>query len=301
METRTAPQIRESPRAVSVPGRLGVSSYGLTDRGRERARNEDQFLVAEIRRVLQVRQSSLPQPTALLGDQLGHLFVVADGIGGQRAGEYASALAVMSVENMLLNTIGWLFRLKGEGVLAEFQEVLRVADRWVEEATIREPQLRGMGSTLTMAYATGGVLYVAHVGDSRCYLWREGRLTRLTRDHTLVEGLVQAGAISREEAAHHNMRNVITNAVGGGTRGVDPEVHKQVIAAEDLVLLCTDGLTEMLPDEEIAAVLSARRTSPEEACHQLVAQANSRGGADNISVVVARFDATGEMPPRSQH
>src|SRR5688572_993866 len=170
-----------------------MSSHGLTDRGRQRERNEDQFLVAEIRRVLQVKQSSLPQPAALLGDQLGHLLVVADGIGAHRAGEYASALAVMSVENMLLNTIGWLFRLRGEGVLAEFQEALRVADRWVAEAASREPHLRGMGTTLTMAYATGGALYVAHVGDSRCYLWREGRLTRLTRDHTLVETLVQEG------------------------------------------------------------------------------------------------------------
>jgi protein phosphatase len=153
-----------------------------------------------------------------------------------------------------------------------------------------------MGTTLTMAYATGGALYVAHVGDSRCYLWRDDRLTRLTRDHTLVETLVQEGAISREDAAHHNMRNVITNAVGGDTPGVTPEVHKHALTAGDAVLLCTDGLTEMLSDEEIAAVLRAHRTSPEDACHRLMDQANARGGSDNISVVVACFDAAGKPP-----
>src|SRR5262245_37226448 len=238
METNTRPETHEDPRGASAAaGSLWVSSHGLSDRGRQRERNEDQFLIAEIRRVLQVRQSSLPQPTALIGDQLGHLFVVADGIGGHRAGAYASALAVMSVENMLLNMIGWLFRLKGEGVLAEFQEALRMADRWVEEAARQEPHLRGMGSTLTMAYATGGVLYLAHAGDSRCYLFRDGRLTRLTRDHTLVETLVQEGVITPREAARHDLRNVIVNAVGGGTPGVKPDVRKQPIAGGDLVLL----------------------------------------------------------------
>ena len=104
-----------------------------------RERNEDQFVIAEIRRVLRIRQSSLQQPESLMGDRLGHLFVVADGMGGHQAGEYASAMAVASVENIVLNTIGWLFRLRGEGVLAEFQEAVRATDRWVIEAAQRQP------------------------------------------------------------------------------------------------------------------------------------------------------------------
>ena len=272
---------------------MHISSYGTTDTGKVRERNEDQFVVAEIRRVLRIKQSSLPQPSALMGERLGHLFVVADGMGGHQAGEYASALAVASVENIVLNTIGWLFRLQGEGVLAEFQEAVRATDRWVIEAAQRQPELRGMGTTLTVAYVTDNVLYIAHVGDSRCYLYRGDRLERLTKDHTFVETLVSEGVIPPEQAAHHRMRNVITNAVGGNTGGVQPEVHKHVIAPGDLILLCSDGLTEMIDDEGIAARLREHEKSPEAACRKLVDEANAAGGTDNITVVIARFDAAG--------
>ena len=272
---------------------MHISSHGITDTGKVRERNEDQFVVAEIRRVLRIKQSSLPQPSALMGERLGHLFVVADGMGGHQAGEYASALAVASVENIVLNTIGWLFRLQGEGVLAEFQEAVRATDRWVIEAAQRQPELRGMGTTLTMAYVTDNVLYIAHVGDSRCYLYRGDRLQRLTKDHTFVETLVSEGVIAPEQAAHHRLRNVITNAVGGHTGGVQPEVHKHVIAPGDLILLCSDGLTEMIDDEGIAARLREHEKSPEDACRTLVDEANAAGGTDNITVVVARFDAAG--------
>ena len=264
-----------------------------------RERNEDQFVIAEIRRVLRIRQSSLPQPAALMGERLGHLFVVADGMGGHQAGEYASALAVASVENIVLNTIGWLFRLQGEGVLAEFKEAVRATDRWVIEAAQRQPELKGMGTTLTVAYVTDNVLYLAHVGDSRCYLFRGGRLERLTRDHTVVESLVSQGLIAPEEAAGHHMRNVITNAVGGDARGVTPEVHKHAIAPGDLLLLCSDGLTEMVTDDAIAARLRADERSPEIVCQALVDDANAGGGTDNITVVVARFDASATTAVRS--
>jgi PPM family protein phosphatase len=268
---------------------LRVSSHGLTDQGQERPANEDQFVIAEVRRVLRVQQSSIPQPESLLGDPLGQLMVVADGIGGNRGGDYASTLAVVGIENLLLNTIGWLCRLQGEGVLAELHEALLAADRYVEAVAGARPELQGMGTTLTMTYFTGNSLYVAHAGDSRCYRWRNGSLQRLTRDHTLVETLVSGGLLTPEAAEHHHMRNVVTNAVGGGTRGVQPEVHKHAMAAGDLVLLCTDGLTGLVADEEIAAALSAERT-PQQICQHLVDEANRRGGHDNITVVVARFD-----------
>jgi PPM family protein phosphatase len=273
---------------------LHVSSHGITDPGRVRERNEDQFVIAEIRRLLRIRQSSLPQPEALMGERLGHLLVVADGMGGHQAGEYASALAVASVENIVLNTIGWLFSLPGEGVLAEFQEAVRATDRWVIEAAQRQPELKGMGTTLTMGYVADNVLYIAHAGDSRCYLFRGGRLMRLTRDHTVVEALVSEGVLAPKDAAHHRMRNVVTNAVGGDTRGVVPEVHKHAIAPGDLVLFCSDGLSEMVPDEAIAAHMRADENSPEAICQNLVDAANAAGGVDNITVVVARFDASNE-------
>jgi serine/threonine protein phosphatase PrpC len=215
--------------------------------------------------------------------------VVADGIGGHRGGDYASALAVVGIENLLLNTLGWLCRLQGEGVLSELHEALRAADRWVEEAAGHRPDLRGMGTTLTLAYVTGNTLYVAHAGDSRWYRWRRGQLQPLTSDHTLVAKMVSGGLITQKEAEHHDLRNVVTNAVGGGKSGVEPEVHKHTLLAGDVVLLCTDGLTGHLSDDEIASVLAVGQP-PAEACRILVDEANRRGGHDNITVVVARFD-----------
>jgi serine/threonine protein phosphatase PrpC len=269
---------------------LRVTTHGLTDKGQERSSNEDHFAIAHVQRVLRVSQSSLAQPEVLLGEQMGHLLVVADGMGGHQGGEYASAMAVAGIENLLLNTISWLSRLKGPAVLDELCRALQIADRWVGEEARRAPQLKGMGTTLTMAFVTDRTLYLAHAGDSRCYRWRQGgKLERLTRDHTLVEQMVTQGMINAEEAARHSMRNVVTNAVGGGTVGVDPEVHKHTVKAGDVFLLCTDGLSGEIMDDEIAAVLSSGVT-PEQACRKLVDEANARGGSDNITVVVARFD-----------
>jgi protein phosphatase len=152
-----------------------------------------------------------------------------------------------------------------------------------------------MGTTLTVAYVSDNVLYVAHAGDSRCYLYRGGKLERLTRDHTFVETLVSQGVLDPEQAAHHNMRNVLTNAVGGNSTGVEPEVHKHLIAPGDLVLLCSDGLSEMLSDQDIAGQLAVPGATPEASCRALVDAANARGGTDNITVVLARFEATGPM------
>jgi serine/threonine protein phosphatase PrpC len=277
---------------------LHVSSHGLTDTGQVRSHNEDQFVIAEIRRMLRIRHSSLQQPSALMGERIGHLFMVADGMGGHQAGEYASAMAVASVENIILNTIGWLFRLQGEGVLAEFKEAVRATDRWVTEAAQRQPELKGMGTTLTLGYVTDAVLYIAHVGDSRCYLFRGKRLERLTRDHTYVESLVSEGLLKPEEAVHHRMRNIITNAVGGDTSGVQPEVHKHVIAPGDAILLCSDGLSEMVSDEDIAEHLAADDATPEAICQALVDKANAAGGTDNITVVLARFNASADAQTR---
>jgi protein phosphatase len=154
----------------------------------------------------------------------------------------------------------------------------------------QHPELRGMGTTLTLAYTLNDALFVAHVGDSRCYLCRHGILYRLTRDHTLVEDMVRRGALLAEEAAKHRWRHVITNVVGGDAREVKVEVHKVRLEAGDRVLLCSDGLTEMLPEEEINDILQAE-AEPEQSCRRLMVRANEAGGKDNITVVVAQFRA----------
>jgi serine/threonine protein phosphatase PrpC len=271
---------------------LVLTAAGLTDRGQERPNNEDQFVIAKVRRLLQVQQSSIPQPQSLLGEALGHLLVVADGIGGHRGGDVASTLAVVGIENLLINTIGWLCQLHGEGVLRELHEALRTTDRWVDEAAGRRPEFRGMGTTLTMAYVNDRTLFVAHAGDSRCYLWRRGQLRLLTHDHTLVAEMVTAGTLTPEQAAHHQMRNVVLNSLGGGNAAVKPEVHKHFVEPDDLLLLCTDGLTGMISDPELSAVL-AQNAAPDQTCRWLIDEANRRGGKDNITAVLGRFAEAG--------
>jgi serine/threonine protein phosphatase PrpC len=272
---------------------LAVRSFGLTDPGKVRGANQDQFLIAVLRKALQVQRTSFPAPSVQYGSDQSHLFVVADGMGGHAGGEQASALAIDSVEAFILDTFQWFAHFKGkeeDKLLADFQSALGQANaRLLAEAAGR-PELHGMGTTLTLAYRLNDMLFVAHVGDSRCYLFRNRLLYRLTRDHTLVEEMVRRGALKAEEAAQHQWRHVITNAVGGDSAKVTVEVHKVHLEAGDAVLLCSDGLTNMVPDQDIARILQTA-PEPEQACQQLVAHANEQGGKDNITVIVARFEA----------
>jgi protein phosphatase len=278
-----------------LAGAAAVVAHGLTDPGKARPANEDHFLIAQMTKALHVQQSSLPQPRTQLAAERGHLFVVADGMGGHRGGEHASALALETVEQFVLNTFKWFFHLQGgevRTVLHEFKDALRLADVRIYEEAMRRPEFHGMGTTVTMAYALNTDLFVVHVGDSRCYLFREDRLHQVTQDHTLVGEMVRRGYLSKDEAAQHRLRHVVTNAVGGTERGVHVEVHKVGLEPGDRMLLCTDGLTEMVADERIAAALR-EEPEPARACARLVAEANAAGGKDNITVVVARFDEPG--------
>jgi serine/threonine protein phosphatase PrpC len=272
---------------------LSVHSFGLTDIGKVRATNQDQFLIAVLLKALQVQQTSLPERKVQHSTDRSYLFVVADGMGGAAGGEQASALAIDSVEAFILETFKWFAQFKGaeqDQVLADFQSALGQANARVLAEAVEHPDLRGMGTTLTLAYSLNDVLFVAHVGDSRCYLCRDGILYRLTQDHTLVEEMVRRGALAPEEAAHHRLRHVITNAVGGATADLKVEVHKLHLESGDRVLLCSDGLTGMIPEEEINQALRTE-AGPEQACRRLVTRANEAGGKDNITAVVVHFRA----------
>jgi protein phosphatase len=288
-EQTTLPIMRDE--LLAVRRSMVVRSYGLTDVGKRRRQNEDQFLIAELTKALRVRQSSLAQPKTQYSDERGYLFIVADGMGGHQAGEQASALAVGTIEEFVLNTLKWFFHLRSDeeqNVLAEFQAALRQADEKIFEQATRHPELRGMGTTLTMAYSSDSQLFVVHVGDSRCYLHRNGQLYRLTHDHTLVEEMLRHHALTPEQAARHYLRHVITNCVGGDRLGLQVEVHRVELVPGDTILLCSDGLTEMLPDTRIGEVLAAN-PDPRVVCEALVEEANARGGRDNITVVVSRY------------
>jgi protein phosphatase len=270
---------------------LTVRSFGLTDPGKVRDANEDQFLIAVLRKALAVQQTSLPRPKVQHGSDQGYLFVVADGMGGHAGGEQASTLAIDSVEHFMLESFKWFFQFTGkeeDKVLSEFHNALGQANARVLAEANEHPELRGMGTTLTLAYTLNDALFVAHVGDGRCYLWRKSLLYRLTRDHTLVEEMVRRGALSAAAAETHRWRHVVTNAVGANSAEVKVEVHKVHLEDGDSLLLATDGLTNMLTDDEIARILLTE-ADPEHACRQLVARANEAGGKDNITVILANY------------
>jgi serine/threonine protein phosphatase PrpC len=282
------------PEPVSKSQLLTVCSFGMTDRGLVRATNEDQFLIARLTKTLDIQQSSLPQANVRYADDKGHIFVVADGLGGEPVGEEASALAVTSIEDFLVNTLKWFFQLKGpekDNVLAEFQAALRQADANIFKEVAEHPNLDGMGTTLTLAYSLGAELFVANAGDSRCYRFRSGLLWQMTHDHSLVQDLVREGLVPLTQVDQFDRRlaHVVTNTIGGHTRGVNADVHKATLEPGDVLLLATDGLTNFVPDERIAATLR-NEPDPQIACERLVAQAIEQGGRDNVTVIVARYE-----------
>lgn len=277
---------------TSTPRALTVQAFGITDKGKVRTRNEDQFLIAELTKAMRVWQTSLVEPKLQVGEERAHLFLVADGMGGQHAGERASALAVAAIEQFMLNSFRWFF---GSGspdeqrILAQFQSAIRHADARILEETAAHPELSGMGTTVTMAFHLGTQLCVIHVGDSRAYLYRDHELHQLTEDHTLVADMVRSGALRRDQVAEHHLRHTITNVVGGPELGVNVEARALEVRVGDRLLLCSDGLSEMVTNDAIAATLDAEPT-PEAAAKKLLAQANNGEASDNITVIVVRFE-----------
>ncbi|MGH2724013.1 MAG: Stp1/IreP family PP2C-type Ser/Thr phosphatase [Actinomycetota bacterium] len=216
------------------------------------------------------------------------LFAVADGMGGHQGGEVASHLA--------LETLGRVSdRPAPDGDAApHLAETVREANRAVLDRASSDPGLTGMGTTLTAVLAGGDRIFLAHVGDSRAYLLRDGELSRLTKDHTVVERLVDQGRLTSEEAAIHPQRSILTNALGVD-RDIQVDEAAYEVRAGDRLLLCSDGLTGMVSEENIVRILTDER-DPQAAAEALVAAANEAGGQDNITAVVldAQEDETGE-------
>lgn len=232
---------------------------GATDTGRMRKGNEDALLL----------RSSV--------------FAVADGMGGHLAGEVASAKALEPIEEL----DGQLFPDAAEAVQA-LRDAVVAANATVSELAASEPSYRGMGTTLTATMVEGCRMHIAHVGDSRAYLLRGGQFSQLTDDHTLVQHLVDEGQITREEAASHPQRSIITRAIGV-SRSVDVDSMTLDLEPGDQVLLCSDGLTGVVEDEDIARVLG-RREDPDDTVEELIRLANEGGGPDNITVVLLRYE-----------
>jgi protein phosphatase len=266
---------------------------GLTDIGRVRKTNEDQFLIADLNKSMLVRQTSLSldDHTRLFSGLQGALLLVADGMGGHAAGKQASTLAVQTLEHYILNTMPWFFRLQEDqesDLLEELKFAMEACQKSLETAAAARPEQRGMGTTLTMAYLLWPRLYVVHVGDSRCYLCRPPRLVQITKDQTMAQQMVERKVLAPEEASQSRWSHVLWSYLGGNSRHVSAEVYKANLTVGDTLLLCTDGLTGRLSDEDLLPLLQ-KGGSAEETCRRLVAAANEAGGSDNITVVIARF------------
>ncbi|HEX4824071.1 MAG TPA: protein phosphatase 2C domain-containing protein [Candidatus Polarisedimenticolaceae bacterium] len=271
-----------------------VDAFGITDQGKVRQDNQDHFYLGQIGRFSRVLATSLPPgelPERM--EQANHVAVVADGMGGHKGGEVASRTAIIVFFHLLFDTTDWVLRVddkSAQRILDRAGQRYRSLDELLDERARIDPNLQGMGTTMTLTYSIGYDLFLAHCGDSRAYLCRSGRLEQLTRDHTRVQEMVDLGVMSREEAATHKLRNVLTNVLGGGVPLTDVDLHRVKLAPGDAVLLCSDGLYDVVKDEEIASILSTVH-SAQAACRALIDLALDRNAPDNVTVVVSRYAA----------
>jgi serine/threonine protein phosphatase PrpC len=251
-----------------------ISVEALTDVGRKRKGNEDAHTV----------------------NRELNLYVVADGMGGHAAGEVASKIAVEAIEEFVTLTSGneeitWPFGLD-ETISYDgnrLKTAIRHANGKVLEATRESAELEGMATTVAAILVDGDVANLAHVGDRRIYRWYEGEMTLLTSDHSWVNEQIQTGVISPEQARSHPLRNVVTRALGGRA-DLLVDVQSLTMAPGDVLLVCSDGLTTMIPDEDIAAILGGAEGDIARAARELVDEANDRGGEDNITVVLLKYE-----------
>lgn len=233
--------------------------FSLTDIGRKREVNQDYVYVTD-------------KPVG----HVPNLFVVADGMGGHKAGDFASKYAVQALEEHVRNH-------SGMGPELIITDAVREANRKIVEKAKQDTGLEGMGTTLVVATIIEHTLYFANVGDSRLYLIRD-EIKQLSKDHSLVEEMVRLGGINEEEAKHHPDKNIITRAIGAKD-DVEVDFFEYRLQKGDIILMCTDGLTNMVDDDEIFRIVKGGRDVVETAM-QLVEKANENGGKDNIGIVL---------------
>ena len=278
-----------SRRALQV--RLDVS--GLTHPGKVRANNEDHFLVTKATRALETMQTSLPAgDVPEQADEVNYILVVADGMGGHAAGEVASRLAISALMGLALQIPDWNFWVdpnNAEEIERRTRETVQQVGSMLVDRGQEDAALHGMGSTLTAARSCERDLLIMHVGDSRAYLFRNGHLERLTKDHTYAQVLVDSGLLSAGDVTLSRYRHVLTNALGGSAREVEVDVDLLRLENGDRLLLCSDGLTDGVDDEAIAAALGSARPSADVA-QALLQRGLDAGGRDNITLVVATFE-----------
>jgi len=265
-----------------------VDVYGITHVGKVREQNEDQFLICSLHKQMEVHQTSLPdvRQLSLKGERLAFLALVADGLGGHAAGEEASRVALETLISYVNHSMECYYT-GDPGQEREFLEqlnksVLECHVKVLEEAQ-NHPELKGMATTLTLLLAIWPRAFVVQVGDSRCYRLRDGVLSQITRDQTVAQDMVDKGMLPEDQADRTRWSHILSSAIGGSR--ARPEISKIDLNWGDVLLLCTDGLSNYVPAEKIQERLQSLRTA-RLACKQLVADALEAGGGDNITLIV---------------
>ena len=284
-QTETLPVPKPDPQAIDV--------FGLSHQGRVRPENQDQFLIASLHKTMQVHHSSLApdQLGRLTSDSRGYLFLVADGLGGRPAGQEASGTALQAFVDYVTHAMDLYTSLEGDREAAFVDQLRRAVERShlaVLAAGEKDSSRTGMATTLTMVAVRWPRAYLVHVGDSRCYRLRGGKLERMTEDQTIAQAMIDAGVLSTTLAEDSELRHVLYSAIGA--HEARPVIRVEEIQWQDVMLLCSDGLTKHVSDAEIEVHLASVR-SAEDTCRALLNQALERGGTDNITVVIGRVRA----------
>ena len=280
---------------------VAIDFGAITHAGKVRTNNEDAYIIYRTGRYWEKVKTSLEAGDLPdRSDELGYGMAIADGMGGAAGGEVASNMALRVLVSLILNAARWGLKLDNpdtrETELKDVKDRAETYFQGVDQALLEHaeayPRLKGMGTTLTGAYSFGDDLFILHIGDTRAYLFRQGTLRRLTRDQTMAQALVDAGAISAEDVSTHRLRHTLTSCLGGEKGQIQMEIKHMRLMDGDRLLLCSDGLTDMVSEPEIAEAIRATIGSGE-ACQTLVNLALQKGGKDNVTAVMARYSIPG--------
>jgi len=286
------PHPARNPDSPSLATLVTADLAAFSHPGKVRDNNEDHFLTLRLGRDMEVLQSNLPpENRPPLYREIGYGMLVADGMGGAAAGEVASRTVLQSLVEANMRYGRWNLRVEEhtlQEVRIQLERFYRSVNTAITQMAQVDPDLAGMGTTLPIAFSAGDDLFVGNVGDSRAYLFRAGGLTQLTRDQTIVQALLDRGDITPEQAARHPMRHILTGAIGGHFGQVKAEFLNLKLVDGDLLLLCTDGLSDMVDNPGLEAVLQQYPT-PGGAGVALIDLALARGGQDNVTAVLARY------------
>ena len=273
-------------------GDVVVRVFGRTDVGQMREHNEDAFVVADLTRGNATLQ---PEVRSHAIGVRGTLFMVADGMGGAAAGEIASAMAIEGVLREVTEALTTPEPPTEDAFATAIKRATATANAEIHAFALEHPEFRGMGTTATVAGVLGDTVYLAQVGDSRAYLVRGGVAAQITKDQSLMQKLVEAGELTQEEAEQSERRNIILQALGPEPN-IKVDLTSQQLRRGDVLVLCSDGLSGQVRTEDIARVVTEEQDLMA-ACKRLIDMANDAGGPDNITVIAARFDGDGLIPP----